>query len=222
MSVVNRMLQDIDRRRTAAGIDVRDVHADIRSVTPVPPRPVRSGRRVWMGVLLICAGVVAAIVWRERRAGELPVAAPATIVASRSPPVVGNSPLPAPPQPAEAAETNSPQPATPTEPAAVAPVAIERPVVDPPPVPSRTALPSAETLKLSLQMSALVAERPVARSRVAGPPVASTGAQVTSTIADVPVRSVAADETVLAARALWNDGARPGALATLRDRKSVV
>ena len=77
MSVVNRMLQDIDRRRTAAGIDVRDVHADIRSVTPVPPRPVRSGRRVWMGVLLICAGVVAAIVWRERRAGEVPVAAPA-------------------------------------------------------------------------------------------------------------------------------------------------
>lgn len=217
VSVVNRMLQDIDRRRTAAGIDIPGVHADIRSVAPAPRRSARADRRIWVAVLLVCAAAASAIIWRERHARESPSAAPAAIVASQSAPAVGGSPLPAPPQPAHTGEPSAPLPMAAAAPVTIAPGAIEKPAVDPPAAQRRTVLPSTESLKLSLQLSALVADRPAARSPVKGPPVASTGAQVTNTVADIPVRIVAADETVLAARALWNDGSRSAALITLRE-----
>ena len=226
MSVVNRMLQDIDRRRTVAGIDLAGLHADIRSVAPAPRRAARSGRPVLLVVLLIGAAAAAAIVWRGWRAGELPMAVPATMAASQAPLTVGASSTPASPPvvppPAQAVVTPAPHPVAATEPIAVVAGTVEKPSVDPPLARRKSALASTEMLKLSLQLSALVAERPVARSPVIGRPVVSTGAPGTTSMADVPVRSVAADETVLAARALWNDGSRSGALTTLREALSAA
>ena len=230
MSVVNRMLQDIDRRRTLAGIDLAGVHADIRSVAPAPRRAARSRRPVLIAVLLISAVVATAVVWRERRAGELPIAVPATMGVLQPAPTVGaaSTPVsppaspPVAPPPVQAVVTTASQPATATEPIAVVAGNVEKPSVDTPSARRKSALPSTEMLKLSLQLSALVAERPGARSRVIGPPVVSTGAPGTTSMADVPVRSVAADETVLAARALWNDGSRSGALTTLREALSAA
>lgn len=66
---------------------------------------------------------------------------------------------------------------------------------------------SPEALKLSLQLSAPAADAP--RPRVAKREAAPRSA--------IAVRQVAADETVYAARALWNEGAHGAALATLRD-----
>ena len=85
VSVVNRMLQDIDRRRTAGGIETLAVHADIRSVAARSREFARTGHRAWIVALMIALCVAAVFVWREWRAQSLPGAVPQAIVATQAP-----------------------------------------------------------------------------------------------------------------------------------------
>ena len=215
MSVVNRMLQDIDRRRTAAGIDTPSAHADICSVA-LPPRQVAPVRRaVWIAALLIGACALSFIIWRElqdRRAESAALPAPTAITYKGAIQMLSPSALvpvaatPVASIPVETIEKSTSEPAKPQP---------------QPQAQLDAARPSAETLKLSLKLSALVADLQPRRLPASEPFPASKAAPAITTISTIPARQVAADETVLAARGMWNEGARAGALATLREALAV-
>lgn len=220
MSVINRMLQDIDSRRAAAGAEVSGAYPDIRSVSERPAVAAPSGRLLWVVALLIGVCATGIAFWREwqTRPSVNVVSIPMVAQQPQAKKVesVVSAPLPA-PAPLPVAETRSlPTVAAPEQvPAADEPIA--KSPVDAPTPARNAARPSIETLKLSLKLSALVADIPAARPpATATPPVAAT-APGTPTITSAPVRQVAADETVFAARALWGDGSHAGALATLRE-----
>ena len=207
MSVVNRMLQDIDRRRAAAGVSTPEASQDIRSVAARSNRAAPIGRSVWSAALLISVCVASAIGWRESQVRALVNAVPpvpTTVAVKGGLPTV----LPAILQ---------------AEPVLIASEPIVVPVAELQAPQSSVVRPSAETLKLSLKLSALVADSQPVRLPATTTPVAGSTATApgTTTITSVPVRQVAADETVLAARGMWNDGSRASATATLREALTV-
>ena len=219
MSVVNRMLQDIDLRRAAAEAESSSANKDIRSI-PSRMTPSPRGRRTfWTVALIICAlslAVVSLQQWPLQLLFMGPssrtVAAPALPVVPAPPPVMKEQVFPA----RESVLVPSPVAEI------VAPVAnTTAPVENPAPQTSSPLQPlpraPTEMLKLSMQLSALVAETVVPRAGVDVPTQKPTVSRGRTTISTVPARQVAADETVSAARALWNDGSRTAAVATLRE-----
>jgi tetratricopeptide (TPR) repeat protein len=236
MSVVNQMLQDIDARREAAGIEALGANADIRSVRPPPRRRIRSSRRgPWLFAALAAFGIALWLTWGDwqfRNATPVTPLPTGKVVTSNPPPpapaaapVAAPVVLEVPPVPIDTTVGKPVEPAAITGVATIAagPTAVPRvdkaltiPASEAPiPIRRASSPPSAETLKLSMKLSALVADAPPvpATAMPASPPTAPG----VTTITNIPVRQVAADETVAAARALWNDGARPAALTTLRD-----
>lgn len=214
VSVVNRMLQDIDRRLGATAIDAQ--RAGVRSV----PERAKPGsfrvRTVWIALLSITAGVAAAVTWDQWRAPDRTEAPMRAVASNASAPVVVQASLIAAPAPAPAQAAVAPAIAADVvrEPDPIAaPVAREP---DPISTPSNAGRPAVESFKLALKLSsqAPVAAASPALARAAAPPPLST-ARVEK--AEVPVRLVAADETVSAARTMWIGGARAGALGTLRE-----
>ena len=206
MSVVNRMLQDIDRRRTAAGIDTPSAYPDIRIVAARSNPGVPIGRALWIAALFIGVCATGAIVWRESQVRKLEITTlpPPTSVADKGGlPVV----LPAVPVPVAAEPIEK--------------LAAELPAPPLPPV-RNTVQPSTDTLKLSVKLSALVADSQAKRLSVPAMPLTSKSVPTTTTVSTVPARQVAADETVQAARGMWNDGSRVGAVATLREALAVA
>jgi hypothetical protein len=217
MSVVNRMLLDIDRRRAAAAGTGATATSDVRSVSSSPR--AKANASINAGTLLIGAAlvlVVAALLWSRPRDSQTAA-------------VVATTVLPSAPAPEPAATASAP--------VVAAPNPVESTVAKT--SPAREPLQPADRLKLSMQLSALVADaptEPVAKPArevkpsvtpsapaVSAPPPAQapaptpTQAPSRTTITTQPVRQVASDETIAAARLLWNDGARAGALSTLRD-----
>ena len=201
MSVVNRMLQDIDRRMGADA--VHPAHPDVRSV----PAPAARPRTHAPLAIAIAAAVVAlGIYWGTRP----------------QPPASAPQPMP---KPVLAAANVEPRPASlpppASEPAPAAPpaVVVAARAETPPetvapretPAPRRAeAKPAPQTFRLARDLLTQPAAPPVARSE----PAPMKPADVRR--AEVPVRRIAADETVAAALALWNEGSREDALATLR------
>lgn len=221
MSVVNRMLQDIDSRRAAAGAEVSGAYPDIRSVSARPAIAAPSGRLLWVVALLIGVCATGIAFWREwQTRPSVNVVSTIPMVAQQPQAKKADSVVPAPlpaPAPLPVAETRSLPTVAAPEPVPAAHEPIAKSPADAPTPARNAARPSIETLKLSLKLSALVADIPAARPpATVTPPVAAT-AQGTPTITSAPVRQVAADETVFAARALWGDGSHAGALATLRE-----
>jgi Flp pilus assembly protein TadD len=246
MSVVNRMLQDIDRRRAAAlsqNGGGTHAHRDVRGVAKQSDRsrPLRLPI-AWLGLALLIVFFVGLSLWNRTTTApdvavsNVPTAATATSAVSPSP----NASLGA----GSAAVVENRATSTSTAPIATI-ATIEATGSASSTAAARTALQPAERLKLSMQLSALVADAPVERAKratenanvapsatgtaIAAPlatsPVPSlpTAAPLTTsspgktTITTVPVRQVASDETITAARQLWSDGARASALTTLRD-----
>ena len=203
MSVVNRMLQDIDRRRAAAGVDTPKAYPDIRSVATRPSHAAPIGRTILIAALFIGACAAGAIIWRESKVR--------TLENTTSPPQIDD---------AGKGRLQAERPAEVVLPAEVVPIAPEPigKLVAESPAPQ----PSAETLRLSLKLSALAANLPAARLPATAAPVANAVAPGTTTISRSPVRQVAADETVQAARGMWSDGSRVGAVATLREALAVA
>ena len=232
MSVVNRMLQDLDRRRNAAGFDARP-NLDIRSVAPgaersrrsPPSQRRRSGK--WTAILLIIVGgMVVLFVWREWQMRTVslvsaPVGKVMTVVTSPQPTAIAAPPVTVPPPVVTTTAV--------VEPVVSAPVVSAPVIAAPAAAVVQAAAPNltnptrstAEALKLSMKLSALVADAPPVMTAVKNKPpvvaVVQPPATITTTPASAPMRQVAADETVRVARSLWNDGARSAALETLRE-----
>lgn len=267
MSVVNRMLQDIDRRLADARADTRAPDNDIRSVPALAP--AKANRvAVLAAVILGVTGIAAA--WsllRDRGGGaSAPIAIasvaapkPAPSAASRvvapaaAMPIAPSSALPAQSRPstsAPAAAVVRADPAVPSEPSAAA-----RP----------EAGDGDSRSNVSLKLSALLAEVPSRiaeapprrRTQATTPIPASGGAQgasasraipaapakvevahapgvsparsqpvsrptTTVSVKELPVRQVAPDETIAAARSLWSDGAQGAAIATLSEAMAMA
>ena len=232
MSVVNRMLQDIDRRRSTAGFDARP-NLDIRSVAPgaersrrLPPSQRRRRGKLTAILLIIVGGMVVLFVWREWQMRTVslvsaPVGKVMTVVTSPQPTAIAAPPVTVPPPVVTTTAV--------VEPVVSAPVVSAPVIAAPAAAVVQAAAPNltnptrstAEALKLSMKLSALVADAPPVMTAVKNkPPVAAVvqpPATITTTPASAPMRQVAADETVRVARSLWNEGARSAALETLRE-----
>ena len=232
MSVVNRMLQDIDRRRSTAGFDARP-NLDIRSVAPGAERSRRlpSSQRRRRGkltaiLLIIVGGMVVLFVWREWQMRTVslvsaPVGKVMTVVTSPQPTAIAAPPVTVPPPVVTTTAV--------VEPVVSAPVVSAPVIAAPAAAVVQAAAPNltnptrstAEALKLSMKLSALVADAPPVMTAVKNKPpvvaVVQPPATITTTPASAPMRQVAADETVRVARSLWNEGARSAALETLRE-----
>lgn len=225
MSVVNRMLQDIDRRMGVA--DGHRVDPDVRSV-PAGGRAPRTRRPVALALGL--AAAVAALgllgVSRQERDAQATAQAAARLAGAPARPLATSlaeseskpaaAPAESEPKPVTAPAGSEPKPMASPAVAAVmaqeeAPREPRRPRPAPVPAPHRT-------FQLSVKLSDLPAQVPRAPAAAVPPrvePAAVKPAQVRRS--EIPVRRVAADETVAAALALWSEGARGDALATLRD-----
>lgn len=217
MSVINRMLQDIDRRQAEADLGASTAHPDIRRVTRRAIPSSSSSGLVWNILLLAGGGVLLVWAWYQWRAPSPTLTlAPPPVPQTALPPsaTLAQAVLPVPPAPpllTAAADVSA---------AGLLPGAPEKRPREDAVAPAKLATTPSEKLKMSMQLSLLVAEtpslRPAIRS-VAVTPTAAAPLAATTTITNVPVRQVAADETIAAARALWADGARADAVATLRD-----
>ena len=220
MSVINRMLLDIDSRRAAAGVDASGAYPDIRSVSARPAIAVRGSRWLWVVALLIGICAAGFVSWREWQARPSVTAVSTPMVTQPPPPKTAESAIPAPlpaPAPLPVAETGGLLAVALPEPVPTAPEPIATSTINSL-TPARNApRPSIETLKLSPKLSSLVADMPLARSPAKATPPVTAPAAGTTTITSAPMRQVAADETVFAARAMWGEGAHAGALATLRE-----
>ncbi len=228
MSVVNRMLLDIDRRNGAADVQTQGPYPDIRSVPTAAKPPARNSLAVivLIGVAVGVAAVVVnyAAVLRGADTPAAKVAVPVVAARAAPPALVSLPPLTPLPQP----DVSAPVPAV----VAMSPPALDTSAVvatskEAPPVvvtrketPPKVSQPRAtpaviESFKLSRQLSP-VEERPAS---FAPQPVAPVSRVATAAPAKTtpPLREVAAGETVAAARVLWNEGSRAGALATLRE-----
>ena len=215
MSLVNRMLLDIDRRRADAGVETLGAHSDIRSVAPQPMRSAPKGRAVLVITVVFGACLLAIFAWRGWQAPSALEAAPQASSARQELATASPSPAIAQLPPPAMAATDARQSATIAEPAPKITEVVETPTLTVAVLQRSPALVLSETLKLSLKLPALVADEAVARPVVQARPAAPVAAG-TTTFTSVPVRQPPADETVAAARALWNDGSRPAALAALR------
>ena len=213
------MLQDIDLRRAAAETESAKANKDIRGI-PRRTTPSSRGRRAfWTVALIICTLSLAVILWQQWPP-QLLLMEPT----SRTPTASATPAIAAPPPVIKEQAIQARESVLAAVPAAqvVAPVAVTTaPVENPAPQTSSPLQPQprapSEMLKLSMQLSALVAE--TATPRVGGDvpaqkPPTSPGR---TTITSVPARQIAADETLSAARALWNDGSRIAAVATIRE-----
>lgn len=229
MSVINRMLQDIDRRRAEAGLGASTAHPDIRRVTrrAEMARPLSLG---WKIALPAVASVLLLFAWYQTRP-PLPLGSPAPTMATKAPaiqqaavtqpatPAISEVALPS-SSPLVPAVAPAPSAAVVASAAGLVPEATDKTLRITDAAPVTVAKSVSEKLKMSMQLSMLVADTPIAR-----PPVRTTTALQAvptpvpgmTTITNVPVRQVATDETIAAARALWTDGARADAVATLRE-----
>lgn len=214
MSVVNRMLLDIDRRNGATDVKTRGPYPDIRSVAPVAEPPRRGRPGLVAAFIAAATGITAILVMSYARVPTpvvSPRVAPAAPAATPATVALAQPAVTAPVVPVE----SSPPPAAPdaeavaSDPAPKAPRARAAPVV-------------IESFKLSRQLSP-VEERPSPAAPLPSSTPARGAMVATAPVkAAPPLRQVAADETVAAARALWNEGSRAGALATLRDALAVA
>ena len=223
MSVVNRMLQDIDDRIGATAFDAQSAVPDVRSV---PPRATGGRRFPWQAgaaVALVAAGVLLAFVrgdvswWGKDSGADLPERAATPIPAAVLQPLQ-------PPAPAVIAETGTGAAALQGQPAsdAIPPQALREPIelfklsFDLSPLKS-PAVPAA-AVNAAKANRASGAVRPVAAAAMA-PPVAVRPVETAGTApaAPVAVRQVAAAETVASARLMWQEGSRNNAYATLRE-----
>lgn len=238
MSVVNRMLQDIDQRIGTTAFDARRPVPDVRSL---PPRAMGWRRFPWQvgaTVILVAAGALVAfgvggLRWWASDDGA-------------APPRRATAPIPAtvlqplrPPAPAAAAEAARDAAASQGQPAsdAPSPQALREPVesfklsFDLSPLKARppeateaqratrtaeAARPAATATTDSAPPAAVRRLAPVATA--SAPPVGVRPVEATRMApASTAVRQVAAGETVASARVMWQEGLRNNAYATLRE-----
>lgn len=231
MSVINKMLRDLDHRQVQPDVTGTTDALRQQGVASVPrsTRQTRSGAR-WGWVLLLLLLVVVAAGWWQWQQMQTPVSvvappAPTTaamvpLVAASASEAVAAPPSPpaqevlleaaAPPPPAPPAQglrmetTLSSSPAAVVQAPGVAPPKVAVAVATQPTVPTPTPVVAEPPKKNPPVVSSPVAPAPAA------PPAADT--------ANLAQRQQqAARETLAQAQALWNSGARENAITLLQD-----
>ena len=221
MSVINKMLRDLDQRQaksTAAGASPGGLHADtsvLRGFDRAPSAPGKGPRRVgllWMAVA--CAAlvlVVGASWWASQRVAPpapVPVTPPAAPPAAQ-PLAAASAPIPAPADTVALAvatipTANSPAPSPESTRLTVTPVA-----ATPPAAPAKR-----EPAALGLRMDTTLALRRLAE-RV---PVAERA----NPQAGESLKGPTSNEALERAQVLWNSGARDAAIDLLQDAVAVA
>ena len=223
MSVVNRMLQDIDLRRGAAETETAKANKDIRSIAPRTAALPRRRRTFLTFALIFFTFSLVVVIWRQWSPQSALIApanrtatAPAAELVTAQPSAIKALVIPAKESVPVALPVALPV-AQVIAPVADTTASVENPApqASSPPQPQPRA--PTEMLKLSMQLSALVAETAAPRARGDVPTLKPPAAPGRTTITTVPTRQIAADETVSTARAMWNDGSRIAAVATIRE-----
>ena len=176
MSLINRMLQDLDRRQAL----------DTASAGVVRASPVKSATREWFWRVLVVL-LTAALAWMGWVAVQLLPRKPlATDLAYLAASEARSRPPEKPAAPPPAAQAPAPAPAAPAAPAESTPVVS---AAVPAPAPA-----SSETLRLATELHTPVAERPAPPAEPAKPaePVAATPAAAASAAPAKPKVAAAA------------------------------
>lgn len=223
MSVVNRMLLDIDRRLGEPGVEAHRPHDDIRiAESPFAPPPPSLGVKRASAYLVVGALLVV-LAWFATH-GEaiapttVAVSTPAAKASTGHAVAVG---MVTPPQ------ALAPTPTAVTTSEATAPIE-QTPAEEKPPEPKAAEEKPADGPGApSLRLSEWLAQTPTLAPKVAPAAPVVTAARMPAAApvtrrTEVPVRQVAADETLAAARTLWNEGSRSAAIGTLRDGLSAA
>lgn len=237
MSVINKMLRDLDQRQSQAGAaDAATVSVRQSGVASVPLQPVR-GRRVvrwgWWLMLVLVAVMAAAGWWQWQQMGPLstprPPPSPAAVLVPPEAAPTSAAPVVAQP-PVQEAVIEAPFPANPLPDVTVASglrmestlslhssrVAEVASAVPP----KAAAAPAAPKAEPSVPAAAMV-EPPKKSSAVMATPSPATTAVPAAPIADAVGQAQrqqqAARETLAQAQALWNGGAHDNAIALLQD-----
>ncbi len=215
MSVINRMLQDIDRRNAALNT-AADEYPEPRMVAPR-----KDGRSVpgylWLAGVVVGLLAIGLIVWRQWHDQPSPHPALSQPTMPMVAPAVTALPAPT----GTLIEPPVGLPALAENLAIVSSTPLAEPVRAVP-------LIASDALKLSMKLFALAADAPpnnaspksivtTAPTKLVSQPSAVPELPGKTTISNLPVRQVAADETIAAARMMWNDGEHSAAMTTLRE-----
>lgn len=231
MSVINKMLRDLDARRGEARLpDLPQgaIPAAMEGTASVSAPAGQRARRWGLGlaVLVVCAGTLAWYLHATQAVeppplAVAPVAAPA--VAPVAAPDVPTQPAVPEPQPSEPAAE------PPQAPPAVAPVASE-PRAEAEPAPPRK--PRRRSEADGTAQTSPASERQRRRAAREAPPASPAAAVATASAAPMAAdvvaptaaqrRQTAAQETLAQAQSLWNTGSREAALQLVQEAVAVA
>lgn len=226
MSVINKMLRDLDARRAegaAPGHPRQASPSGIQGTVSVPSsaqRPVaRLGRWLLPLLLLLAASIAAAWYLGLGTTSPPPTPPPVTVVEA---PAVAPAPSASAPESAASASAEIPEPVAEVPPAVESEPAVLRKKTRRAESAS-SEVPAAEKKERSerkrvasvrADTSAAVPGRPAASAAAPLPPVAASGPLANTA---PQRRQTAAQETLAQAQALWSAGSREAALEVLRE-----
>lgn len=228
MSVINKMLRDLDARRGEARLPDLPQGAIPAAMDGTASVGIPAGQRArrWglgLSVLVLCAGALAWYLHATQAVVPPPVQAVVPVVA----PAAAPAPVPeAAAPPAGPVQEQVAEPAAESTPAAAPSVSEPQAAAEPEaPRKPRRRSEAAETAQTSS-----ATERPRNRSRTTreAEPVAPASASAAPVAADVPTpaaaqrRQSAAQETLAQAQSLWSAGSREAALQLVQDAVAVA
>lgn len=234
MSVINKMLRDLDQRQTPAAGAADLLRRNTASVAALPPVRRRSAALRWATALLPLAAVLAGgLVWWSFQ--TLPAPAPVVPAPPIQAPVLAPAPV------ADTAASAAQSQAV----AASAPVSAPVAALPAQAAPAPTTLPASVGLRMDATLSNPSGAVPVPQATpvvvTPAPPPAKAAVATASAVPPVPVASVASQvpakpsppvadaapqgarqqqagrEALAQAQALWASGARDSAISTLQE-----
>lgn len=235
MSVINKMLRDLDQRQTPGAGTTDPLRRATASVVSVPPLPRRSSPAMrWVIVLLPLAAAATGgwVWWNAPLVVEPVVAVPAAVVAPAAP--AATPAVSAPEVLAVAAQEAASAPVAAVS--AIAPPAMSEPpvVVLAPPMPAPAPAPAARNTapaNVGLRMETKLANPtpvPASQAQVAKPATEAGVGVPAKPMASVVDASAAARQqqagrdTLAQAQNLWASGARDTAISTLQEAVAVA
>ncbi|MCZ8251857.1 MAG: tetratricopeptide repeat protein [Hylemonella sp.] len=232
MSVINKMLRDLDARRGEARLpDLPQgaIPAAMDGTASVGTPAGQRARRWGLGLFVLLLGA-GALAW-YLHATQAVVPPPLQAVVPVAAPAAASAPVPeAAPQPAGPVQQHPSEPVAepPSTPPAAAPSVSESQAAAEPAAPPRKPRRRSEAAETAPTPSAT--ERPSNRSRPLreAEPAAPTSASVAPVAAEVPTpaaaqrRQSAAQETLAQAQSLWSAGSREAALQLVQDAVAVT
>ena len=238
MSVINKMLRDLDQRqaanRAASSVPVAQPQTALRrgtaSVSPSAVPAASGARRVGWLVGLGAVAALAVAGWWWQTAGTPAPRAPAVAVAPAPAAVVAPVPVPAASVPVAAPEvvpvavapvsqapTQAPAPAVQAPPAAKPLAALAPAAVDTPPAVARAkvvpaVVPATPAAPIALRMESALTPRKGAGSAQSAPAAVAPAATAPESVPVAQRQQQAGGDAIAQAQSLWNTGSRDAAI----------